>query len=88
MTGDFTASYISLMGLGEILSDADVTFDPAPPKQYVEPASALNSLVIQMLNPMQRYPEVDADRPRLLRPEQHGRRRDPRSEGGRAGADG
>ena len=25
-TGDFTASYLSLMGLGEILSDADVTY--------------------------------------------------------------
>ncbi len=60
-TGDFTASYLSLMGLGEILSDADVTYMPAPPKQYVEPASAMNSLVIQMLNPMQRYPVVDAN---------------------------
>jgi len=59
-TGDFTASYLSLMGLGEILSDADVTFDPAPPKTYVEPPSAMNSLVIKMLNPMQRYPVVDA----------------------------
>ena len=27
-TGDFTASYLSLMGLGEILSDADVTYTP------------------------------------------------------------
>jgi hypothetical protein len=60
-TGDFTASYLSLMGLGEILSDADVTYMPAPPKQYVEPASAMNSLVIKMLNPMQRYPVVDAN---------------------------
>jgi hydrazine synthase alpha subunit-like protein len=55
-TGDFTASYLSLMGLGEILSDADVTYTPAPPKQYVEPVSARDSLVIQMLNPVQRYP--------------------------------
>jgi hypothetical protein len=55
-TGDFTASYLSLMGLGEILSDADVTYDPAPPKQYVEPVSAMDSLVIRMLNPVQRYP--------------------------------
>jgi Hydrazine synthase alpha subunit middle domain len=60
-TGDFTASYLTLMGLGEILSDADVTYSPAPPKQYIEPASALNSLVIEMLNPMQRYPVVDAN---------------------------
>jgi hypothetical protein len=55
-TGDFTASYLSLMGLGEILSDADVTYDPAPPKEYVSAGSALNSLVVQMLNPVQRFP--------------------------------
>jgi hypothetical protein len=58
-TGDFTASYLSLMGLGEILSDADVTYDPAPPKQYVEPASAMNSLVVKMMNPVQRFPSVN-----------------------------
>jgi len=58
-TGDFTASYLSLMGLGEILSDADVTYIPAPPKQYVEAGSAMNSLVVQMLNPMQRFPSVN-----------------------------
>jgi hypothetical protein len=55
-TADFTASYLSLMGLGEILSDADVTYIPAPPKQYVEAGSARDSLVIQMLNPVQRFP--------------------------------
>ena len=55
-TGDFTASYLSLMGLGEILSDADVTYTPAPPKEYVAAGSALNSLVVQMLNPVQRFP--------------------------------
>jgi hypothetical protein len=57
-TGDFTASYISLMGLGEILSDAEVTVDPIP-KQYVEPVSAMDSLVIRMLNPVQRFPSVN-----------------------------
>jgi hypothetical protein len=55
-TGDFTASYLSLMGLGEILSDTDVTYDPAPPKQYVEAGSAMDSLVVRMLNPVQRFP--------------------------------
>jgi len=58
-TGDFTASYLSLMGLGEILSDADVTYIPAPPKQYVEAGSAMNSLVVKMMNPMQRFPTVN-----------------------------
>jgi hypothetical protein len=57
-TGDFTASYLSLMGLGEIISDAEVTFDP-PPTEYVVPASARDSLVIQKLNPPQRFPSVD-----------------------------
>jgi hypothetical protein len=61
-TGDFTASYLSLMGLGEILSDADVTYDPAPPKQYVEAGSARDSLVVQMMNPAQRYPASAAVR--------------------------
>ena len=86
-TGDFTASYLSLMGLGEILSDADVTVrSPAPPKQYVEPASAMNSLVIQMLNPMQRFPTVDTERPRLRRTAAHRRRHQPRRRRGRPGA--
>jgi hypothetical protein len=58
-TGDFTASYLSLMGLGEILSDADVTYTPAPPKQYVTPVSAMDSLVVKMMNPMQRFPAVN-----------------------------
>src|SRR3954447_2624794 len=55
-TGDFTASYLSLMGLGEILSDTDVTYTPAPPKEYVAAPSARDSLVVRMLNPAQRYP--------------------------------
>jgi hypothetical protein len=58
MTSDFTASYLSLMGLGEIISDAEVMFDP-PPTQYVEPASAKDSLLIQMLNPVQRFPTAN-----------------------------
>ena len=40
----------------DLLSDADVTYIPAPPKQYVEPASAMNSLVVKMMNPVQRFP--------------------------------
>ena len=44
------------MGLGEILSDADVTYDPAPPKQYTAPPSAMDSLVVKMMNPVQRFP--------------------------------
>jgi hypothetical protein len=58
-SGDFTASYLSLMGLGEMIGEDSVTYSPAPPKQYVEPASAKDSLVVQMLNPVQRFPSVD-----------------------------
>ena len=58
-TGDFTASYITLMGLGEIIGDDSVTYSPAPPPSYVSPASARDSLVVQMLNPVQRFPSVN-----------------------------
>jgi hypothetical protein len=44
------------MGLGEMIGDADVTYTPAPPPAYVSAPSARDSLVIQMLNPAQRYP--------------------------------
>jgi len=44
------------MGLGEIIGDADVTYTPAPPKPYVAAPSARDSLVVHMLNPVQRFP--------------------------------
>jgi hypothetical protein len=40
------------------LSDADVTYVPAPPKEYVAAGSAMNSLVVKMMNPVQRFPSV------------------------------
>ena len=64
-TGDFTASYLSLMGLGEILSDADVTYMPAPPKQYVEPASAHEQPGDQDAEPDAALPGGRRQRPRL-----------------------
>jgi hypothetical protein len=36
-----------------------VTYTPAPPKSYIEPVSAMNSLVVRMLNPVQRFPSVN-----------------------------
>ena len=64
MTGAFTASYISVMGLGEILGDDVVTITPGPGTTYnqygyVSPGSAKDSMIIQMLNPPQRFPAVD-----------------------------
>jgi hypothetical protein len=59
MTSDFTASYLSLMGLGEILGDDVVSITGTPPN-YVQAASAETStLMTQYLNPPQQYPTVD-----------------------------
>jgi Hydrazine synthase alpha subunit middle domain len=61
MTGAFTSSYLSIMGLGEILGDDVVTItgDYAGEYGYVSPGSAKDSKIIQMLNPPQRFPAVD-----------------------------
>jgi hypothetical protein len=55
MTGDFTASYLSLMGLGEILGDDVVQITGTPPN-YVVAAAAEASPLMYLLNPPQRYP--------------------------------
>ncbi len=55
MTGDYTASYLSLMGLGEILGDDVVSITGTPPN-YVVPAAAEASPLMMLLNPPQRYP--------------------------------
>ena len=60
MSGDFTQSYISLMGLGEMLGEDDVTITPPDyTPSYVTTPSAHDSTVIQMLNPMQQFPAAD-----------------------------
>jgi hypothetical protein len=57
MTGAYTASYISVMGLGEILGE-DVVKITGDYNQYgyVSAGSAKDSKIIQMLNPTQRFP--------------------------------
>ena len=55
MTGDFTASYLSLMGLGEILGDDVVKITGTPPN-YVVASAAEVSPLMYLLNPPQRYP--------------------------------
>ncbi len=55
MTGDYTASYLSLLGLGEILGDDVVSITGTPPN-YVLPAAAEASPLMMLLNPPQRYP--------------------------------
>lgn len=58
MTGDFTASYISIMGLGEIIGENSVTF-VGTPFDFGKAGDAAGSKVIKKLNPPQRFPAVD-----------------------------
>jgi hypothetical protein len=59
MYGDFSASYISIMGLGEMLGEDVVTITGDYKEGgYASPGSAKDSDVIQRLNPPQRFPEV------------------------------
>jgi len=61
MTGAYTASYISVMGLGELLGDDVVSITGGDNQYgYVSPGSAKDSKIIQKLNPPQRFPAVDA----------------------------
>ncbi|MES1205538.1 MAG: hypothetical protein ABUS79_06335 [Pseudomonadota bacterium] len=55
MSGDYTASYLSLLGLGEILGDDVVSITGTPPN-YVVPAAAEASPLMMLLNPPQRFP--------------------------------
>ena len=60
MTGAFTASYISLFGLGELLGDDNVTISaPIGAFAFAKPADAAHSDGIKRLNPMQRFPALD-----------------------------
>jgi hypothetical protein len=59
MTGDFTASYLSLAGLGELASETVTINPPTAQYGYIQGGSAKDSQVIQMLNPPQRFPNVD-----------------------------
>ncbi len=58
MTGDFTASYLSIMGLGEILGE-DVVNITGKEFDNAMAGNALGSKVIQKLNPPQRFPVID-----------------------------
>lgn len=60
MTGAFTASYISLFGLGELLGEDNVTITPPNGAfAFAKPADAAHSDVIKRLNPVQQFPAVD-----------------------------
>jgi len=59
MTGDFTASYLSIMGLGEILGEDVVTITGGEPFDFAQAGNAAGSKVIAKLNPPQRFPAVD-----------------------------
>jgi hypothetical protein len=55
MTGDYSASYLSLLGLGEILGEDVVSITGTPPN-YVVAGAAEASPLMMLLNPPQRYP--------------------------------
>jgi hypothetical protein len=59
MTGDFSASYLSIMGLGEILGEDVVMITGDKPFDFAVPANAAGSKVIEKLNPPQRFPTID-----------------------------
>jgi hypothetical protein len=59
MTGAFSASYISIMGLGEILGEDVVTITGDYKNGYTTPGSAKDSDIIKKLNPPQRFPAID-----------------------------
>jgi hypothetical protein len=59
MTGDFTASYLSLVGLGEILGDDVVSVTGTPPNYVVAASAETSPLMTKYLNPPQQYPTVD-----------------------------
>jgi hypothetical protein len=60
MTGAYTASYISVMGLGEIIGDHEVNITGDYNQYgYVSAGSAKDSELIKKLNPPQRFPTVD-----------------------------
>lgn len=58
MTAAFTKSYLSIMGLGELLGENLVTIT-GDPSSFAEPGSAKGSKIIQKLNPPQRFPDVN-----------------------------
>jgi len=57
-TGDFTASYISLVGLGMELGENDVTIT-GDYKSFITPGEAAKSDVVKKVNPPQRFPSID-----------------------------
>ena len=61
MTGSFTASYISLFGLGELLGDDNVTITPPNGEfAFAKPADAAHSDVMMRLNAIQQFPAPDS----------------------------
>jgi len=58
MSGDYTASYISIFGLGEMLGEDNVMITPPMPGDFKNglAANAAGSPVIQKVNPVQQFP--------------------------------
>jgi hypothetical protein len=58
MSGDYTKSYISIFGLGEMLGEDNVVITPPMPGDFKNglAANAAGSPVIQKVNPVQQFP--------------------------------
>lgn len=61
MSGAYTASYISIFGLGEMLGEDNVMITPPMPGDFKNglPANAAGSPVIKRINPIQQFPAPD-----------------------------
>jgi hypothetical protein len=57
---DFTASYVSLAGVGIALGEDQVQIT-GNAKVYIEPGNAAKSEVVKKLNPPQRFPSFDGN---------------------------
>jgi hypothetical protein len=52
----YSASYVSLLGPDMVFREKQIVITGTPPQMYITPGSAHSSIVVQMLNPPQRFP--------------------------------
>ena len=60
-TYTYSASHISLLGPAQLLEEKVILAQTGSLVGYVEPGAAHSSALIQKLNPMRRYPDVDGN---------------------------
>jgi hypothetical protein len=55
----YNSSYVAMLGPQMAFREKQIMITGDVPKMYVEPGAAHNSVAVQMLNPPQRFPNVD-----------------------------